>query len=467
MPNPKNYRTPSDGDDPNVPVWMDRLANDVATDVARIEEVIPEVVTHLGDEYQHVTTDAAGHFLMGVRTDGGVEVGRLHNGGAVTYDANMPGWQSATTDAAGHLLWGVRTDGTVVIGRLAGAVTAGPPPVTLGKPHIIVPFGQSNAQDRSAWLNPANVDYLDPRIKQWDIATGKAVPLEPDHTYLGLYFAQAYLREHPSCPEVILVPAAVGSTGFKEDPNGSWNRNTTTSPNLVARMLAAVKAARTATGGEIVAMLWSQGEHDARSETKASYSTKFDDLATYCRSQLGLPNLPIVLGSMSPIMLEDFVPPFPPDVQNALQDTPRRLYHTSYVYGPDDMFKETDVIHYSVGGQRVRGGLFVEGLRRARTNTPGNETHSPRNVSVTRSGNQAYISWEHYQGPVIRHELRISTDYGATWTDIVLPEPLAQTHTVTVPAGTPVWARVRTVGNTVANPDWLPIISHYSLPAKG
>ncbi|PSS29310.1 Carbohydrate esterase [Actinidia chinensis var. chinensis] len=82
-----------------------------------------------------------------------------------------------------------------------------------------------------------------------------------------------------------LVPCAVGGTALKE-----WARGTELYENMVKRTKAAV-----ASGGEIKAVLWFQGESDASSQQDAeSYKANMEIFIHDVRSDLQLPSLPII-----------------------------------------------------------------------------------------------------------------------------------------------------------------------------
>lgn len=337
---------------------------------------------------------------------------------------------------------------------------------------IVVLAGQSNAMDKSDWVTSGPVDVTNVEVMHWDEALGKPVTIPNGSTYLGLYFAQSYLREFQN-RRVLIVPAAVGDTGFGTTslssppagyitkPGGTWDRTLTSDPkNLYARMVTLANAAKAwvaanAPGSptQIQAVVWSQGEADARTHTQAQYATKLDDLITTFRVAMSdtFNKMPFIIGSLVPEVLYNDAT-LPNEVPYALEDTPRRKQYTAYVAGPRHFSKYNENVHYSVAGQKERGRLMVDALRKARMNSNLNEPNLPFNVRVQRSGDDVLVTWDAPNGRVTAYSLQTTIDKGATWVDASPARPVATEYRTTVPASTPFWVKVRAtneVGSTV------------------
>jgi len=340
---------------------------------------------------------------------------------------------------------------------------------------IVILAGQSNAMDKSDWITSGPIDVADSRVLHWDEATGQPVTIPTDHSYLGLYFAQSYLREFPN-RRVIIIPAAVGSTGFTSTSlasppagyhaatgavKGTWDRTLTADTNnLYARMVTLANAAKTwvasnAPGSptQIQAVVWSQGEEDARILTQAQYAAKLDDLITQFRIDMSdtFNKMPFIIGSFTP-EVNFYDATLPLDVPYALEDTPRRKQFTSFVYGPRNFTKYNENVHYSVQGQKERGRLMVEALRRARSNSNLNNPNQPYNLRVQRSGDDVLVTWDAPFSRVTSYTIQTSIDKGTNWVDASPPRPMATEYRTTVPASTPFWARVKAtneIGSTV------------------
>ncbi|KAB2619435.1 carbohydrate esterase [Pyrus ussuriensis x Pyrus communis] len=114
-----------------------------------------------------------------------------------------------------------------------------------------------------------------------DIDLGKTCGIGP-----GMAFANEVLRAKGSgFGEVGLVPCAVGGTRI-----GEWGKGTRLYGELVRRARESVRG-----GGVIRALLWFQGESDTvRKEEADGYKGKFEKLVLDLRSDLHLPNLPVI-----------------------------------------------------------------------------------------------------------------------------------------------------------------------------
>lgn len=114
-----------------------------------------------------------------------------------------------------------------------------------------------------------------------DIDLGKTCGIGP-----GMAFANEVLRAKGSgFGEVGLVPCAVGGTRI-----GEWGKGTRLYSELVRRARESVRG-----GGVIRAFLWFQGESDTvRKEDAEGYKGNFEKLVLDLRSDLHLPNLPVI-----------------------------------------------------------------------------------------------------------------------------------------------------------------------------
>jgi hypothetical protein len=195
------------------------------------------------------------------------------------------------------------------------------------------------------------------------------------HVGPGMSFARWYTRLFPGTRRVLLVPAAYGGTGIASgsprwDPTPNGRADCT---NLYSRAIAQTQAAIAAGGPytRLVTALWIQGEHDVSESTPpATYQTLFEQLIDGFRSRLAAPNLPFVIGAMTPEFIAT-------NGAQALaidaihQATAMAKQHTSYVDGPAGM-ATGDNVHYSNAGAREMGRRMLVGCVDALTNSmPG------------------------------------------------------------------------------------------------
>lgn len=366
----------------------------------------------------------------------------------------------ATTDQAGRLIMGERWDGTVHIPHLevdtlnGGGNDGGNGGESTRK--ILVVAGQSNAFWRFNSDGPVLAEP-DGRVKWWNRISKTMIDVPASVTpSIGSAFARQYVEDNPGI-ELLIVPVTVGSTGFKtssispppegylSSSGGTWDRTLTADPNnLAQRLFDSLAGALAATdNAEVLAMLWSQGENDRTRMTETTYAAAFDDFIGQIRTRTSRPDLPVVIGSMTPEEMANPQQDGTVGIISALEGTQARLTHTAYVWGPPNHLEYQQQIHWSPEGNRERGSrMATEGLRRARLNTAAGLPYSPRNPHATSAGGTATISWDYPMGRVTSFKLETSRD-GTTWTTAALARPLATTHTMPFMGG--MWARVYTV----------------------
>lgn len=362
------------------------------------------------------------------------------------------------------------------ITSVANAASANPDDIGY---DLVLLMGQSNMAGRGSPADPI-LDVQDRRIRSFGNSGGYsnriALASEPlaNHEASsgvgpGLAFARRYVSGVPINRSVLLVPVAHGDTGFQTvsasaGPNqrvsgvtggGTW-RPTGSGINLYQNAVTQAKAALAAAGpgARIVAALWVQGEADSTNGsvlTQAQYSAALDELITTLRTDLSLPELPFIVGSLTAEWIAEAVtsaaPGYPAQINAAHIDTPRRLTRTAFVYGPGagNSNSPTDLVHYNANAQRVIGGNLHRGYLSALGNTLGSNPVAPQNVSLSQSGTTVTVSWESAIGR--------STDYvvqylvnGGSWTTVTHSASVALSTTLSgLLSGQSVTARVATV----------------------
>lgn len=416
------------------------------------------------DGYAKLVTDNAGRISEGTRSDGTkyiphLAIDRVDNGSSVTSLTPIDGYVWQWQDASGRISAGTKNDGTWYIPHLeVNTLAVSGSTTDNGTPwKILIVAGQSNALFKFGGYIPTAVESAN--IKFWN-NTDQRIQAVPN-TYgssIGLEFAREYIRENPG-ERVLIVPTAVGSTGFRTtsitpaptgyytQSGGTWDRTLTSDPvNLYASMISRALAAKAAAGAgaTFLAMLWSQGEADRTRLTQAEYSTLLNDLITAAWAALGQV-VEVIIGSMTPeeIAANDVSGTL--GIAAAHIDQPRITEHTAYVWGPANMTQYNEDIHWSPEGNRIRGKIMAtDGLRRARLNVATALPSAPINPRISRSGNAAVIEWDAPFSRATDFNLETSTDSGATWIPQTLSGRIALRHEMTVTSGTPLWARLST-----------------------
>lgn len=451
------------------------VASTVAADATlarRADTGIPQVVNTESDaDYYAGTLDTAGNLVEATDQDGIKVLPRVRIASTkveeIAVGPENP-WLKGSVDTAGNLA----EDTLDLSGKVPAAIltawktrmgTVNADPI-----DILIVAGQSNATERSSL--PVSVADTDPRILRWNQSSGLMEQVSASAVeWIGSGFAREYVKNVPN-RRVLIVPAALGSTGFTTTSvtppaagytyvsgGGTWDRNLTADPvNLPAQLITKTQGALAAagSGARIVGMLWSQGESDRGAMTQAAYAAAVDDLFSYVRTTLALPTLPIVIGSMTPETIWDGGSTTQ-DIHKAILDTPRRVVNTSYVWGPPNMVEYLNSrVHWSPQGQAQRARVMAtDGLYRARLNVTAANPVQPQNLRITRSGTAVSINWDAPPARVTAYALEMSTDSGTTWVAQTLVGPIITEHQATATATLPVWVRAKST-NEVGTSDW-------------
>lgn len=343
--------------------------------------------------------------------------------------------QIIVEDKAGKVALGVRPDGS-----LAGSFEES----TTGY-DIIVLGGQS---DMSGSAKPFGTDVFPPhpRVLQYPAARwgSDAGVIQPAIEPLlgqgpltsskgggpGLMFGRLWAEAHPD-RTVLLVPAACTSTGFnttaKETPDpgmafsvGCWQINKTDEPvnlgqGMVDQAVAAKTAATAALAGSgktvnVVAFLWSQGLSDTALST-AQYSTYFDELTGALRTALAQPDLPVVVGQMSPQGIAGSLSGW--KIDQAHMDTPRRLTRSAFAYSFGNLANGPADAHLSPRGQHKYAEAMYAAHERANLNITGYSPVGVENLTAKRVGSTVQVKWTAPACRVTGYTIDYSVDGGA------------------------------------------------------
>lgn len=240
---------------------------------------------------------------------------------------------------------------------------------------VVLLAGQSNMVGFGLGYDAALDGTPDPRIRQWSQtgARGRIVAatdplLHPGaaagRVGLGMSFARAYIATRPPGRSLLLVPAAVGGTGFSDQ---RWNPGDDLFEGAVRRTRAALAAAPNAC---LAAILWHQGEADVGALTGPDYAARLGrTIAAFRRRIGGTAPVPFVTGRFEP----GWVKPTPE--QSAILDALAHLSDTvpaTINVSADGLTGNPgDRIHFDAGSQRILGRRYFEGFR-AVVSSPAN-----------------------------------------------------------------------------------------------
>lgn len=244
-------------------------------------------------------------------------------------------------------------------------MSGGGGPGATGGYDVIVAAGQSNMAGSGEPFGEF-LDPIHPSIDQYGFLNRTIRPAAEPLDFNGirdgigpaLQFARWYATEQLAPGRrVLLVPSAKGGSRLCSDTGESW-RATRPTPSLYAASIEQTLEALSEAGGgvhRVVALLWSQGESDGASFSTpaATYQTDLDDLIGAYREDLGVPDLPTIIGPMVPEWLGSGTSD---DINVVHAQTPYRVPFTAWTPPTDAMGHDpADPIHWPAPAQRVIG----------------------------------------------------------------------------------------------------------------
>lgn len=158
--------------------------------------------------------------------------------------------------------------------------------------HSFLLIGQSNAAGRGFFSEAAPLDTCEGKLKV--LRNGRWFemyrPVNPDRSFSGTClaesFAKAYFEAHPNV-EVGIIPCADGGTTIEQ-----WLPGEVLFDNAVNNAKLAMRSS------VIKGVIWHQGEGDCIPERYTCYSERFKIVMDALRSELNLPELPILVGGL-------------------------------------------------------------------------------------------------------------------------------------------------------------------------
>ena len=187
-----------------------------------------------------------------------------------------------------RIVWKVLVLGLICVGARAEPV------------HLFLLAGQSNMAGRGEVTPDRREPIAGVMALQSDGSWGPALdPLHWDKSIAGVglarSFAKAYRRDHPGVT-VGFIPAACGGSPISAWFPGEYFEGTQSLPYDDA--LARTKQALALSGGQLMGVLWHQGESDSRPERVHDYAQSLASVFARLRADLGKPDLPIITGQL-------------------------------------------------------------------------------------------------------------------------------------------------------------------------
>lgn len=198
------------------------------------------------------------------------------------------------------------------------------------KMYIILLAGQSNMAGRGVYtqLNPSDtVTYANIFSLSNDSVWVRAKhPLHWDKAEaavgMGIVFAHKLDSLMGGNVRIGLVPCAAGGTTINDWLNNNWfayTGNYYLYTNLISRAKRAQKQ------GQIIGMIWHQGESDATQSLYSAYRNNLKIFLSKVRTDLVLPQMPIVLGELGTYLSTNATYPLYDSVNVAINDMKKLL----------------------------------------------------------------------------------------------------------------------------------------------
>jgi hypothetical protein len=220
--------------------------------------------------------------------------------------------------------------------------------------HIYLLMGQSNMAGRG--VVPAETD--NPHVLALNPDNHWVIARDPLHQKIGrvepgvgpgLPFALEMLKADPKIT-IGLVPCAVGGTALSR-----WVKDADLYKNALERAKTAAAA------GTLKGILWHQGESDSDAQKNAeSYENRLTQMLSDFRTDLGQPNLPIVVGQLGEFLPAD-KHPYVDTVRAALKRLPADLPHVGYA-DSHDLHDKGDQLHFDTDAQKEFGARFAKAM---------------------------------------------------------------------------------------------------------
>lgn len=412
-----------------------QLPNEVAQQRAVIQEHSDtlEPVDRTPDN-QWIIADRAGRVAWRVDRQG-----RTHIGDTVFEQAVRTPYR--ITDKHGRVAFEIDAQGRTHIYDLVGGQGRGQ---EITSWHVFLAAGQSNMTGPGEKI--PDIDLPDPRILQFGasrrVLEPAPVPLDhhQDTSNHGLspatVFAREYLRHMPSDIGVILVPAAHGGTTLTEDTDKlTWLPGAATDPalDLYAKSVAQTQAALTAAGPQaaLKGVLWHQGEGNDGQQAE-QFATYMDTLISSYRNDLGVPDLPIIIGQMQREGIERST--WRPEIDRVHSEIPGHTTRTAFAPVRHGLSRYQDTTHFSRTGVEALGASMQRAYPAALRNIPEAQPMAPVEVTAARSGDQITLEWEQPPCRVTGYRIEHSPN-GTEWTPVNRDVPMRLHETFTVPTG--------------------------------
>lgn len=332
------------------PAYLDKDGQ-VAPDLNLKANIPPTLIVHTEDDKTFVTGSKVYHAALREAKVPN-EFLLYHTGGhgyGLRSEKDVRAWPQAALD------W-LHKIGVLKARQAAPAPAAVTPPAKKDTFHIYLLMGQSNMVGRDTSTLASQGD--NPRVLALNADGRWVVARDPLHADTrippgagpGLPFALEMLKADPKVT-IGLVPCAVGGT-----PLSRWVKGA----DLYERAVSRAKAA--AAAGVIKGVLWHQGESDTdKKENGETYEARLIQMFKDLRQDLGIPDLPIVVGQLGDFLTPEKYP-YVETVRAAIKHMPAVVPGVGYA-DSTGLGHKGDNLHFSADAEKELGARFARAMR--------------------------------------------------------------------------------------------------------
>jgi Carbohydrate esterase, sialic acid-specific acetylesterase len=224
------------------------------------------------------------------------------------------------------------------------------------KVWVFIMAGQSNMAGR-AIVEPADT-LSNKRILTINAKGTVIVAKEPLHFYepaiagldCGVAFARFLLQHIPDSISVLLIPAAVGGSSITQWLGDSLHRGVQLLTNLKSKVQLAKQY------GTVKAILWHQGESDAKAGKVKFYQKKLSKLHSLFRTLTNNKALPIITGGIG-LFANDTI--YQQMINKYIYDNAAASKYT-FTISTNDFLDIGDKLHFNSVSQRLMGERMAQ-----------------------------------------------------------------------------------------------------------
>ncbi len=233
--------------------------------------------------------------------------------------------------------------------------------------HSFLLIGQSNMAGRGFLQDALPVDTSHIKILRNGRWQPMFRPINPDRPFSGVNLAESFAERYSATHnvDVGLVCCADGGTRLEQ-----WQKGQVLYDNALAQAKLAMRSS------VLAGVLWHQGESDCSEELYPTYRERLEQMLHSLRTDLGIEDLPIILGGLPDFLSQCTIDPHVKNYQfinQVLLQTARNSCNMAFV-SANDLQCNPDKLHICSASLHEFGIRYFEAYR-SLSYTP-DESHS-------------------------------------------------------------------------------------------